>query len=290
VSSCSDFLGGAGGPGEGGPGGGSGGIWECGSSINGAGANGTPGQGGAGGNGDILNGAGGGGGGGGYAGGGGGAPAGPDIGGSGGGGGSSFGPYGTSYSSRHGAEVVISWVGAVPTTLVAAPQVVLFPPPNAVGLFNVAATLTSGGLGVSSEPIVFSVGGSQLCSAVTDASGNASCNPGALGELEVLLTGGYTASFAGDGGFLPSTGTTPAIELGNGFLQLARSTTRRDTTIVHGTLTRGRVVYATVTSRTEHGVTELVLKPVRRLRADRYTLSLTVTGSNLRIRRTLTLK
>jgi hypothetical protein len=189
-----------------------------------------------------------------------------------------------------GTEVVISWVGPVPTTLVAAPQLVSFPPPNGVGLFNVAVTLTSGGLGVSSEPIVFSVGGSQLCSTVTDASGNASCNTGLLGELEVLLAGGYTASFAGANGFLPSTATTPAIELGNGLLRLARSTTRRDTTSVHGTLTRGGVVYATVTSRTEHRVTGLVLKPVRRLRAGRFTLSLTVTGSNLRIRRTITLK
>jgi hypothetical protein len=105
-------------------------------------------------------------------------------------------------------------ISPVPTTLVAAPQIVIFPPPYGVGLFHVSATLTSGGNPLGGEPISFSVGKTTLCSASTARNGTASCKLRAKAEIAVLLGNSYTATFAGDTTHLGSTATTPAILLG----------------------------------------------------------------------------
>jgi hypothetical protein len=91
---------------------------------------------------------------------------------------------------------------------------VIFPPPHGVGLFHVSATLTSGGKPVGGKPISFSVGKTALCSASTESNGTASCKLDLKGEIAVLLANSYTATFAGDSGYLESTATTPAVELG----------------------------------------------------------------------------
>jgi hypothetical protein len=174
------------------------------------------GGGGAGGGGNGIDGVGGGGGGG-YNGGGGGG-----LGGAGGGGGSFLSSSATDTSGTSGANsgdgsVTISYViGRATTSLTATPELVILGPSNGVGLGQLSATLTSGGLPVAGESISFSVGSTVLCTAVTASSGTASCTLGLLQELQVLLAGGYQASFAGDSGLIASSASAAAIELGTG--------------------------------------------------------------------------
>jgi hypothetical protein len=249
-----------------------------------------PGVGGAGGN--AGSGWGGGGGGAGYYGGGGGgdsalAPTG------GGGGGSDLCPASTCQVTNRNAShsttsVVFTYtVTKAPTSVVAAPQLVLFPPPNGVGLFEVSATVTSGGVGVSGETVRFTVGAAPLCSAVTGAGGVASCSVGLLGELQVLLANGYTATSMGDASHLGSTAGTPAIEVGNGLALLAHAGADH-ATLVWGTLTRAGRVYATLTSRTRHGTTSVRLKLQRRLSTGRYLLTIHTLGGE-HLQRTITI-
>jgi YVTN family beta-propeller protein len=103
-----------------------------------------------------------------------------------------------------------------PTSLTAAPQLVLFPPPYGVGLFRVSATLTSGGSPLKGKPISFSVGKTSLCSAATASNGVASCKLSLKGEIAVLFANSYTSTFAGDNGYTGSKASTHAIVLGTG--------------------------------------------------------------------------
>ena len=102
------------------------------------------------------------------------------------------------------------------TSLTAAPQLVLFPPPYGVGLFRVSATLTSGGSPLKGKPISFSVGKTSLCSAATASNGVASCKLSLTAEIAVLFANSYTATFAGDSGYTGSKASTHAIGLGTG--------------------------------------------------------------------------
>lgn len=270
--------------------GGAGGHCNNGGLSSGAGANGgiagggnpcgcDGGAGGAG-AGDKPNGGGGGGGGGYYGGGGGGA---------GGGAGSSYVAPGaskagiTTATGSAPAQVVISWSYA--TTLNAYPQLVLFPPPTPVGLSTVAATLSSGGSGVPGPTVSFSAGGTLLCSAITGANGTASCIPGLSGELAVLLANGYSAMFSANGGYLGSSASTPAIELGTGLASQASAARRA--VRVSGTLTRAGQLYATITSRTRDLHTAITLEPRRALHGGRYVLTLQIAGQ--RTRRTISI-
>ena len=96
------------------------------------------------------------------------------------------------------------------------PQIVLFPLPYGVGLFQVRATLTSGGNPLAGKPISLSVGKTALCSATTASNGTASCTLSPKGEIAVLLANDYTATFAGDSNYAGSTASTPAILVGSG--------------------------------------------------------------------------
>ena len=187
-------------------------------------------------------------------------------------------------------------VSKAPTRLIAAPQLVLVPPPHRASLSTVSATLTSGGQPVSGRTIAFSAGSTALCTAVTGATGTASCTVGLAGELHVLLTGGYTASFAGDGDYLPSTASTPAIELGTltalAHLASDATTSRDGIEITRGTLTRRGVNYGTVTGGTRDGVVVLRLHPEPGLAAGQYTITVSVTGHGVhrRIRKEMVLR
>ena len=156
-------------------------------------------------------------------------------------------------------------VGKAPTSLTAAPQLVIFPPPTGVGIGKVSATLTGGGSALVGRSIAFSVGATPLCSAVTDAHGTATCKLGLLAELRVLFANRYSTRFAGDAGYVASTGGTPAIVLGSGLPHRATLGTRRQVSIVWGRLTRGRAQYAVMVERSNHGVTRLRIKPHRRM-------------------------
>jgi hypothetical protein len=188
------------------------------------------------------------------------------------------------------AALAERYTAPMPTSLTAAPQLVIFPPPTGVGFGTVSATLTSGGSAVAGRAIAFSVGGFPLCTAVTGANGTATCNVSFLGELIVLVAGGYAATFAGDANYLPSSATTPWIELGVfGLARQARLGPHRHVSIVRGTITRRRVRYAVLVRRTNHGVTRLRLKVLRRMRPGRYILTLKLTGGT-QIRATIALR
>ncbi len=95
------------------------------------------------------------------------------------------------------------------TKLVAVAQVTLLPPSNIAP--NVQATLTAGGLPVVGQLITFTVGTTKtvLCSGYTSAAGVAICTPSATGELELILSNGYEATFTGTSLYQPSVGKAP---------------------------------------------------------------------------------
>jgi hypothetical protein len=194
----SDFFGGAGGTTfvESSPGGGSGGGAQAGVGEPGIGCTG-----------------GGGGGGGGYFGGGGGGSTACRGGGGAGGGGSNFiAPSATSASSSSGVQsgngmVSVAWRS--PTTLTATPAVIKISGLK-LYLFNLSATLTDAAGPVAGQAITFTAGSTALCTAVTNASGTASCNA-TVSLLSIVLSLGYTATFAGNSSFGPSTATASLI-------------------------------------------------------------------------------
>jgi hypothetical protein len=73
-------------------------------------------------------------------------------------------------------------------------------------LGGLSATLTQADTGapVAGQTLTFTAGGTVLCTAVTDSAGTAGCNS-LLAVVEALLNLGYTASYAGDAGLLPSS-------------------------------------------------------------------------------------
>jgi alpha-tubulin suppressor-like RCC1 family protein len=194
-----------------------------------------------------------------------------------------------SRDGRSGTAIAHYRVTKAPTSLTAAPQLVIFPPPTGVGIGKVSATLTSGGSALVGRTIAFSVGATPLCSAVTGADGTATCKLGLLAELRVLFANRYSARFAGDVGHLASSTGTPAIVLGSGLPHRASLSTRRHVSIVRGRLTRDRLQYAVMVKRSDHGVTRLRFKPHRRMRPGRYTLTLKLSGG-IQVRRTITLR
>jgi Big-like domain-containing protein len=58
---------------------------------------------------------------------------------------------------------------------------------------------------VAGRTVVFKVAGQTICSATTSSAGKASCTVNAI----VIGSGSYSASFAGDGTYLPSSATAP---------------------------------------------------------------------------------
>jgi DNA-binding beta-propeller fold protein YncE len=69
---------------------------------------------------------------------------------------------------------------------------------------------------VGGEPISFSAGGQHVCTATTDANGNAACSGVLTGVAQSVLALGYQASFTGD------VAHQPASE--NGRLSIAAGT------------------------------------------------------------------
>ena len=108
--------------------------------------------------------------------------------------------------------VVENGGGGVASTLVAYPQIWLFQPFRSAGFGCVAATLSSGGNPVVGRDVDFSVGTLHVCSAITSATGLARCAvPNRILETMIFLGGHYSASFAGDASYLPSSATTPTF-------------------------------------------------------------------------------
>ena len=186
-------------------------------------------------------------------------------------------------------------VSQASTSLTAAPQEVLYPPPTGIGLGKVSATLMSDGANVGSETITFSVPATNafsaqtLCAAQTNAHGTASCKLTTAQENEVMYAGSYDASFAGDANYLGSSASTPFIVQGSGTASSAGVHGARRESITGGALTRGAVVYATaVVSRGHHSQIDFALRARRPIRAGRYTLTVRFAGG-LRIQRAFVL-
>ena len=91
-------------------------------------------------------------------------------------------------------EVSVSW--ARPTSLTATPAVIGLSGLD-LYLFNLSATLTDASGPVAGQQITFTSGSTQLCTATTNAEGTASCSA-TMSLLSIVLSLGYTASFAGD--------------------------------------------------------------------------------------------
>jgi hypothetical protein len=95
--------------------------------------------------------------------------------------------------------------GPLTTSMTAGPAILVAVPPLTVNLFNLNAHLTStDGVPLAAKTIAFSAGSTAVCSAVTNANGDAACN-GQASALNVVLALGYDASFAGDGTSGPSS-------------------------------------------------------------------------------------
>jgi hypothetical protein len=103
-------------------------------------------------------------------------------------------------------------VTRVATAVVASPAVVgLIPPTVYLGGLSARLTHSDPAVPVAGQPVVFSAGGTTLCTATTDAEGIARCTIGLMGAQKVISSRGYTATFAGSQNLLPSTGAGPLI-------------------------------------------------------------------------------
>jgi hypothetical protein len=67
------------------------------------------------------------------------------------------------------------------------------PPKVYLGLLSARLTHSDPALPVAGQPVVFSVGGTTLCTATTNANGVASCIIGLNGATKVIADKGYTA-------------------------------------------------------------------------------------------------
>lgn len=101
-------------------------------------------------------------------------------------------------------------VGKAATTTTASPAQVSKGKAGAY-VVTYSATLTAYGAPMAGRTLSFSAGGTEICTSVTDASGTANCEIGIKNNtaLKALQKSGYTASFAGDSQYLPSSGSAP---------------------------------------------------------------------------------
>ncbi|HTU74844.1 MAG TPA: hypothetical protein VMG38_15115 [Trebonia sp.] len=163
-----------------------------------------------GGSGGRWSGCAGGGGGGGWFGGGGGGATNCSGGGGGGGGGSNYicpcasgGSSAAGFRSGQG-QVMVSW--QAPTMMTAAPAEASLSG-DTLSLSSLSATLTGPNGPIAGQPVTFSAGSSQLCTATTNAQGTATCGTsvadGAASMRTVLQSLGYTATYAGDPAYQP---------------------------------------------------------------------------------------
>jgi hypothetical protein len=74
---------------------------------------------------------------------------------------------------------------------------------------TLSARLTAYGSPIAGRTVVFSTGGTQLCSVATDSGGNASCGVAVKTNTlyRSLQKNGYAASFSGDSQYLGSSAT-----------------------------------------------------------------------------------
>ncbi|HWF56642.1 MAG TPA: MBG domain-containing protein [Solirubrobacteraceae bacterium] len=166
--------------------------------------------------------------------------------------------------------------------------------PASFGLLSVtfSAKLSRGdnGAPISGKTIAFS-GQGNTCQTTTNASGVATCTV----FPALLITLGptrYTASFPGDTVYqaMSANGQLTSGLTVLGLVLATRSTGAGHGAIVHATLRRGGVLYASGSGRMQHGV--IWIKPTlrHRLQAGRYTLTLVLADGHGATKRTITLR
>ncbi|WP_205473314.1 Ig-like domain-containing protein [Nocardioides sp. SYSU D00038] len=96
-------------------------------------------------------------------------------------------------------------------TVVSADGAVVKVVPLGLPLGQLRATLTGGGEPVAGATVVFTIGTATVCTATTNGAGVATCNASAQ-LLQLVLAGGYRASYAGSADRLPSTGHGPILK------------------------------------------------------------------------------
>jgi Tol biopolymer transport system component len=126
-----------------------------------------------------------------------------------------FGPDAFSFTvdDGHGGTdtgtiaITVTEAPMIATSLVADPAVVSLSGTPKLRLGTVGARLvrTDTGAGLAGRTIAFSVGAQPLCTATTDATGQAGCTLSHTATIQVLMAHGYDAAFAGDADFLPSS-------------------------------------------------------------------------------------
>jgi hypothetical protein len=100
---------------------------------------------------------------------------------------------------------LVQVVTRAPVVLVANPSILTLLPGLRLHLTLSATLRTTAGAPLAGRVITFSVGGQTVCTATTNASGYASCGGLIPGTLLSILGLGYTASFGGDGSYLPGS-------------------------------------------------------------------------------------
>jgi hypothetical protein len=63
---------------------------------------------------------------------------------------------------------------------------------------------------VAGQTLSFATGSTALCTAVTNASGSATCTAGSLKNVTLHINGSYTVTYAGNTDYLGFTGTGKA--------------------------------------------------------------------------------
>jgi hypothetical protein len=128
------------------------------------------------------------------------------------------------------------------------------------GTVGLAATLTRGGTPVAGQPIAFTLNGTPVGTATTNASGLATLASASLGTIPA---GGYPvgvgASFAGSGPYLPSSGTAALT-----VAKAGTTTTAQNATATYGdagvTLTTTVVANAPSAAPVNEGAVTFVVK------------------------------
>jgi len=91
------------------------------------------------------------------------------------------------------------------TSLAADPALLRLLPPR-VTLGTVSARLTTATGPVAGASVAFTSGSTTVCTGVTGTDGTASCSFGLAKSLVLISNGGFTATYAGGAGYLPSSG------------------------------------------------------------------------------------
>jgi Bacterial Ig domain len=109
--------------------------------------------------------------------------------------------------------ITVTAAPIIATSLVADPAVVSLTTTPKLRLGTVTAHLvrTDTGAALAGRTITFAVGTQPLCTATTDATGQAGCTLSLAQTIQVLVAHGYDAAFAGDADFAPSSAHTGLV-------------------------------------------------------------------------------